>query len=201
MTVLTIGHSSHSIDDFIELLERHSIRAVVDVRSMPYSRRYPHFNRKVLKDALREHDISYAFLGRELGARTEDRSCYEDGRVQYRRLAQTHLFHTGLQKVVAGSKRRRVALMCAEKDPLDCHRAILVARELVAAGIDVDHIHSDGRVESHQDAIRRLIDRLGLPLQDFFRTSTDVVEEAYAEQEERIAYVEPAVEEQDQLRA
>ena len=80
--VYTIGHSTHSIEKLIELLKQQSISAVSDVRSRPYSRMNPQFNRESLKQALRTANIQYVFLGKELGARSEDRRCYRNGQVQ-----------------------------------------------------------------------------------------------------------------------
>ncbi len=188
--VHTIGHSAHEFSRFAALLRSHRIDAVADVRSTPYSRRHPQFNRKTLSQALEEQGVKYVFLGRELGARSEDAACYENGRVQYRRLAQTELFRSGLQRVVAGSERMNIALMCAEKDPLTCHRTILVARELVGLGMEVRHILADGEVESHPEAMRRLWGRLGLAPDDLFRDAAKLDEEAYSLQERKIAYVD-----------
>ena len=132
-----------------------------------------------------------SFLGRELGARPKDRSCYENGRVQYARLARTEAFHSGLDRVMRGAHDQRIALMCAEKEPLECHRTLLVARALVEHGIAVDHhILADGRLETHGDAMVRLLTVLGLPREDLFRSGQELIAQALALQEERIAYVD-----------
>lgn len=188
--VFTIGHSTHTLERFVDLLRRHGVTAIADVRSVPYSRMQPQFNRETLKRALTEHGIAYVFLGRELGARSEDKSCYENGRVQYRRLARTGAFRAGLSRVRRGSEKGRIALMCAEREPLECHRTLLVGRELTDAGIRVVHIHADGRLEPHPAAMIRLLHLLGLPEQDLFRTPSELIDVAYARQEERIAYVD-----------
>ena len=187
-TVFTIGHSTHPQDWFIALLGQHGITAVCDVRSMPYSRLNPQFNRARLKEALRACGISYIFLGKELGARSEDPSMYENGKVQFDRLARTDLFREGLDRVLKGTKEHRIALMCVEKEPIDCHRTILVARQVVAQGLAVQHIHAGGRIESHTQVIDRLKLRHGLPDSDLFRSSEQMVAEAYRLQEERMAY-------------
>src|SRR6266446_5531061 len=127
-TVYTIGHSTHTIEKLIALLKDHGITALCDVRSQPYSRMNPQFNREPLKQALRDSGILYVFLGAELGARSEDKSCYRNGQVQYDLLARTDLFKRGIERVKDGAHRYRLALMCAEKEPLDCHRTILVSR-------------------------------------------------------------------------
>jgi uncharacterized protein (DUF488 family) len=187
--VFTIGHSNHSFERFSELLRLHNVATVADVRSAPYSRANPDFNREFLKTMLGECGITYAFLGRELGARPEGAQFYQQGRVQYRVLAQSPLFRAGLDRVIKGAESQRLALLCAEKEPLECHRTLLVSRELVALGASVVHIHADGRLESYADAMRRLVKMLGLPEEDLFRSSEEMIADACAMQEERIAYV------------
>jgi len=186
--VYTIGHSNYPPEHFLELLARHAIDAVVDVRSQPYSRMNPQFNRENLKRMLAAGGIAYVFLGRELGARSEDPACYSGGKVQYDRLARTGLFRQGLERVLEGLKTHRLALMCAEKDPLECHRTILVARELQSRGVAVRHILEDGAIEDHEHALARLREKLRLPEADLFRSPEEVVEDAYRMQGERIAY-------------
>jgi uncharacterized protein (DUF488 family) len=189
-TLYTIGHSNHPIERLIALLRQHGVTAVCDVRSRPYSRYNPHFDREALKAALETAGITYVFLGKELGARSDDPACYLYGKVQYTKLAQTTLFQAGLQRVRDGMKTYTIALMCAEKEPLDCHRTILVSRQLAAAGIDIQHIHEDGRLESHADALVRLAQSLKLRESqlNFFRSSEDLLADAYALQEKRIGY-------------
>lgn len=187
-TLYTIGHSNYSEQQFVSLLMQHQITAVGDVRSMPYSRMNPQFNREHLKQILRKTGIAYVFLGAELGARSEDISCYEHGKVQYDRLAKTTQFHQGFERVCNGMKKFRIALMCAERDPLECHRTILVARQFHTAGIHVEHILSDGQLENHMRVLQRLLRMLGLPEQDMFRSRTELINEAYSQQANRIAY-------------
>ncbi len=187
--VFTIGHSTHSQGYFIALLHQHGITALCDVRSKPYSRMNPQFNRDELEKVLPEQDIAYRFLGKELGARSDDPRCYEGGKVQYGRLAQTDSFKHGLRRVRRGMREGfRIALMCAEKEPLECHRTILVARHLAALGIPVAHIHADGHIESHDAALSRLARILNLPEQDMFHSHEELMAEVYRRQEERIAY-------------
>jgi len=189
-SVYTIGHSNHSIERIIALLRLHDITAVADVRSHPYSRFNPQFNREGMREYLKGAGIAYLFLGRELGARSEDRSCYVEGTVQYDLLARTDLFQAGLTQVAEAISSHRIALMCAEKDPLTCHRAILVCRHLEARGIRSQHILDDGRLESHDEALTRLLKELGLPECDLFRTIDELIAEAYYRRGQQIAYTE-----------
>jgi uncharacterized protein (DUF488 family) len=187
-TVLTIGHSNHRLEDLITLLRTHAVTAVADVRSAPYSRSNPHFNREALQDSLKLNRIAYVFLGRELGGRPDNPNCYIEGKVQYRKLAQTPLFRKGLDRILKGTRSHRIALLCAEAEPLLCHRAILVAQELAATGVPVVHIHSNGVLESHEEAMSRLVEMRGLPDKDLYRTKEQIIADACAAQEKRIAF-------------
>jgi uncharacterized protein (DUF488 family) len=155
--LFTIGHSNHTAEHFLGLLQRHAIRAVADVRSTPFSRRNPHFNRERLEESLAAHGIAYLILGRELGARASDPAVYRDGRVDYALLAATPLFQAGLEQLLEVALHQRVAILCAEKEPLDCHRAILVARHLAARSVSISHILADGALEPHVATEERLV--------------------------------------------
>jgi uncharacterized protein (DUF488 family) len=159
--VYTIGHSNHPIEKFLELLRMHSVDAIADVRSHPYSRFNPQFSLKRLSASLEEAGVAYLFLGRELGARSDDPSVVVDGKVDYGRLAKTLRFQDGLARVAVAARQARVALMCAEKDPLECHRAILVCPELAARGVSSQHIREDGRLESRAELETRLLAAAG----------------------------------------
>jgi uncharacterized protein (DUF488 family) len=188
--VLSIGHSTHTPDTFLARLRMHDVEVVADVRSSPFSKFNPQFNRVVLEQFLKANGLRYVFLGRELGARSENRSCYDNGRVQFARLAQTPLFQSGLDRVLQGAARFRVALMCAEKEPLECHRTLLVAKALAERGQPVLHIHADGHLETHEAAMERLLDVTGVPKEDLFRSKEELLSEALARQEQNVAYVD-----------
>ncbi len=194
VTVYTVGHSNHSMDRLIEILKSNDISEVVDVRSQPYSRFQPQFNRSDIEAPLRAAEIGYLFLGQELGARSSDTSCYVNGRVQYQRIAATKGFGRAIDRVLIESGGHKLALMCAEKEPLECHRTLLVGQALFSQGVSVVHIHSDGRQENHADALIRLHGMVGLPLEDLFRTSDELLSEALRIQEERVAYVDEKLE-------
>jgi uncharacterized protein (DUF488 family) len=158
MELLTIGHSNHSIETFITLLQRHKVTALADVRSHPYSRYLRHFNQAELKSALLTTGIRYVFLGRELGARPNDPSCYVDGKAVYENIAATKEFAEGIQRILTGVENYKIALMCAEKDPVTCHRAILVCQHLRQSNIDIKHILKTGELETHDALEERLLD-------------------------------------------
>jgi uncharacterized protein (DUF488 family) len=186
--LFTIGHSNHPIEAFIALLQRHGVTAIGDVRSHPYSRYAPQYSRDPLKAALAQMGIAYVFLGKELGARSKDPGCYKQGKVQYDRLARQPQFAEGINRVTEGMKQHCIALMCAEKDPLECHRTLLVARKLHEAGVEMAHIHADGSLEDHRTLESRLLEVCKLPEGDMFKQRDEFVSEAYAIQGERVAY-------------
>ena len=191
--VLTVGHSNHPLEELLGLLQRHSATVVTDVRSVPYSRRNPQFRRRSLEEALQKRAIRYLFLGAELGARSQDPACYdEQGRVQFGRLAKTELFLRGIARVVEQAAASRVVLLCAERDPVHCHRAILVAPALSERGVRVAHILVDGRLESQEALLDRLCDESGMTPRDMFRTRNRQREAALAQRARKIAYLDPA---------
>lgn len=186
--VFTIGHSNHAIDYFVDLLRSRNIDALADVRSSPFSRLNPQFNKYDLKKTLSNAGIRYVFLGKELGARSDDMSCYIDGKVQFDILEKTQLFKSGIERLLEGAAKYKIAIMCAEKEPLDCHRTILVSKKLDELGCDVNHILSDGGIEGHQHVIKRLVNSLYSNNFDMFKSQDDIENEAYRRQAERIAY-------------
>jgi uncharacterized protein (DUF488 family) len=189
-SLFTIGHSDHAAGVFIDLLRQHGVNALTDVRSSPYSRRYPQFNREALAADAERAGIRYVFLGAELGARRSEPDCYEDGKARYPLIARSPLFAQGLERVRQGAEKYRIALMCAEKDPLTCHRAILVCRHLRDSISPIQHIREDGRLESHEELESRLLTIAGLSEGDLFRSRGELLEEAYDWQGDRIAYEE-----------
>jgi len=185
--LFTVGHSTHTAEHFIGLLQQHDITAIGDVRSRPYSRYNPQHNRETIATALKQHRIAYVFLGAELGARSENPDCYVGGKASYDRLAAEPSFRRGLARLRRGMREYRVALMCAEKDPLTCHRTILVARQL-RAECAIKHILADGGIETQAEAEARLMRMLKID-PDLARDAGQCVAEAYAVQEGKIAYV------------
>lgn len=198
-TIYTIGHSNHEINSFIALLRQHDITALGDVRSHPYSRYVPQYSREPLKAVLAAAGIAYVFLGKELGARSENPACYKQGRVQYERLAKEPTFFEGIDRVIHGANQYRIALMCAEKDPIECHRALLVARKLFETGLPVNHILADGSLETNEVMESRLLVVCKLPEGDMFKSREEFVAEAYLIQGERVAYHDEAMAEEERL--
>ena len=175
------------MEKFIELLQTHGIQAVCDVRSAPFSKYAPQFNVQHIRQDLSAAKIRYVYLGKELGPRTEDPACHGDGKIDYTLLARTEKFQKGLARVQKGALSYKIALMCAEKDPMVCHRTILVCRHLKKAGLDIVHILENGGLESNGETERRLMKMLKIPELGLFDTPEDLVQRAYDIQGRRIA--------------
>jgi hypothetical protein len=155
--IFTIGHSNHPIDRFIALLKGASLTAVVDVRSQPFSRRHPWFSANRLRANLEQTDIAYVSMGDALGGRPRGPALFRDGVADYEAIARTPEFRAGIDRVVAATKNSRPCLMCAEREPLDCHRCLLVAPALVARGLRIGHVLADGSVMAHGAIEERLL--------------------------------------------
>jgi len=186
--IYTIGHSNHEIETFINLLKTTKIDMIVDVRSAPFSKMYPHFNRDTLESVLKDNKIGYLFLGDLIGGRSRNRSDYENGQVVYSRLASKDDYQATIKRVLDGSAKFQIALMCSEKEPLDCHRTLLVSQSLNDLGVEVAHIHADGKIESQSDVLNRLLRNYNLDAPDLFGVETDRLQEALLKQEKKIAY-------------
>jgi len=187
--IYTVGHSTHTIERFIHLLKLHLITAICDVRSNPYSKFNPQFNRESLKKEFERNDIVYVFLGSELGGRTNNSNCILNGRVQYKCIAKTEKFNQGMDRILKGVKKYRIALMCSEKDPISCHRAILICRHLRHKNFQIMHILENGKLEENNALEKRLMELHKIPPRDFFLSYEELVERAYDLQSEKIAYV------------
>ncbi|HKS81297.1 MAG TPA: DUF488 domain-containing protein [Candidatus Acidoferrales bacterium] len=158
--VLTIGHSNHSLERFMELLGMHGVEVVVDTRSNPWSKYAAHFDKESLKESLRRAGLKYLFLGQELGGRPADDSFYDaEGHVLYDRVAKSKAFEEGISRVKQGVDKFVVALLCAEENPESCHRRLLVGRVLSSHGVSVCHIRGDGRLQSENELSIELKER------------------------------------------
>jgi uncharacterized protein (DUF488 family) len=147
--VYSVGHSAHTFETFAELLKGNKIQVLVDVRSAPYSRFAPQFDREILHRSLTEAGVKYLFLGDELGGRPKNAAYYDaHGRALYSRMTSDPAFVAGIERLERGMAEFRVALMCGEEDPAHCHRRLLVARVLLERGHEVLHIRGDGHVEA-----------------------------------------------------
>jgi uncharacterized protein (DUF488 family) len=194
--LFTIGYSTDPFDAFCARLEANGVDAVCDVRSSPYSRFAPDYSRERLKSLLAARGIRYVFLGDELGARPRDPTCYEKGVAHHHLIAASPSFALGLDRLERGVADFKPALMCAERDPIDCHRAILVARHFAKRSPDTEirHVLIDGGIETHAAFERRLAEKHRVAPTALFGTSDPAarqdVEAAYDAQSRRIAFAE-----------
>jgi uncharacterized protein (DUF488 family) len=154
LRILTIGHSNHPMDYFLDLLRRHSVAVIADVRSHPYSKYVTQYDRELLMQALRAAGFQYVYLGAELGGRPRGDAYYDAaGHVLYGKVAESSAFQEGLERLQQGLQRNVAAMLCAEEDPAGCHRRLLVGHVLAARGIAVEHIRGDGRLQTEEELV------------------------------------------------
>ncbi len=158
LKLYTVGHSNQSLEEFLSLLQRHGINCIVDVRSVPASKYAPQFNEENLKYFLKSFDIQYLHFGYEFGARRTD--CIDDdGQVNFETAVTTPLFQQGAERLKKGlEKGFRIALMCSEADPLECHRFSMISRYFQNQGIEVLHILKDANLVTQSDVEKRMVD-------------------------------------------
>jgi uncharacterized protein (DUF488 family) len=192
--LFTIGHSNHTIEEFLSLLRKHSITAVADVRSVPYSQYNPQFNREAIETSLKNNSIGYVFLGKELGARPDDPSCYTQNQVNFNLLTKKKFFINGIHRIIHGiEQNHRIVLMCSEKDPLFCHRTVLICRYLKRFDLEIEHVLYDGQLERHPDTETRLMESTKTEPTLFDQNKEVLINSAYDVQAEKISYVKEGV--------
>jgi len=191
--LFTIGHSILEMGAFAKLLKDCGVELVADVRSVPQSARLPHFSHPALEKLLAAENISYLFLGEELGGRPDDSDAYRpNGVVDYAARRRSYAFQRGVERLLKELEERSVAMMCAEEDPLQCHRFMMVCPELVKLGVDPQHIRKGGQMETQAAAEDRLLEANGLGSVAtntlFPQARSDALEDAYRLQAERFAF-------------
>lgn len=194
-TLYTIGYSGFSIETFISTLKQHKINAIIDVRSLPYSKYYSDYNRDPLEKRLKRDGIFYRNYSVQFGARQEDISYYaKEGYLDFEKFSKSPQFLSGMNKICASMEHGYVfALMCAEKKPIDCHRTILVARAFYNKGYQVIHICPDSS-ELTQDDINFQLLELYYPNRNqvtFLGENEDdetLLEKAYEKRNAEIGY-------------
>jgi uncharacterized protein (DUF488 family) len=183
--LFTIGHSNHPIDRFVALLKDAGVTAIADVRSQPFSRRCPWFSAKALRERLETEGIAYVSVGDALGGRPRDPQLFRNGVADYGAMAATPEFRAGIDRVVEGTRRLRVCLMCAEREPLDCHRCLLVAPALAARGMRIGHLLADVSIAPHEEIEKRLLTAAG---GDLFGNDPAGLAEAYRQRVRSAAF-------------
>ncbi len=195
-TLFTVGYTSYPQELFIKALKHHQVDVIADVRSAPFSAYYKDFNQDALQACLKQHSILYVFLGKELGARPDDRNVYRDGRVDFDLVRRAPFFLSGLERLRTGLQQYNVALLCAEKDPIQCHRSILICKELCASHT-VKHIFEKKyedtpafTLEQHAALETRLLTIHFNNQYSLLYTEKEMLAEAYKRQGEHISYQE-----------
>jgi uncharacterized protein (DUF488 family) len=155
--LFTIGHSNVPLERFLTLLRHAGVGLIADVRTVPYSRFCPWFSQKQLAAALSAAGVEYVAMGETLGGRPRDDRLYRNGVASYEAMAMHPEYHAGIERVLDITARRLVCILCAEREPLDCHRCLLVARTLAERGVRVGHILHNGAIEPHAATERRLL--------------------------------------------
>ena len=180
----SIGHSSQTQEEFLVLLVSYGINCIVDVRSVPASKYSPQFNQETLKWFLKSHGIQYLHFGDEFGARRTD-CLNESEQVDFEKAVETHLFQKGVERVMNGLERGfRIAFMCSEADPLECHRFSLVSRYFYDQGLDVQHILKDGTLASHATLEKEMINQF-LHSRKYRLPEVDLLFGTYSQEEQR----------------
>ena len=186
--IFSIGYSAFNLDVFYDVLLRNGIKAVADVRSSPFSKMYSDFNKDSLNNFLKAKSIYYVWLGDECGARADEEECYVGDIVDFRCVAGLPRFQAGIKRILQGAAKFNIVLMCAEKDPITCHRSILVSRVLKRKGAVVKHLLSDATIEPHGELEKRLLSLYKLNQVHLFKTNDELLDEAYERQGRKIAY-------------
>ncbi|MCO7224065.1 DUF488 family protein [Pleionea sp. CnH1-48] len=193
-TVYTIGYATKAIDTFIKQLQQYDITVVADVRSVPYSKAFYDYHQEALQQHLKSNNIRYVYLGEELGPRSKDPNHYdESNQVQFEKLMTSALFSTGISRLKTGLDRHfNIALMCAEKDPANCHRSTLIAYYLARnESIQIKHITHDGHIESQTQLEERLLE-LTQTQPDLISSKEECLQRAYYKHIKTTAYRKPA---------
>ncbi|MGI6481954.1 MAG: DUF488 family protein [Methanobacterium sp.] len=149
--IFTIGHSNHPLEDFLKLLDDKGIKKLVDVRSAPYSKYSPHFNKNDIKKSLKENGVDYFYLGKKIGGRPSNESYYKDGKIMYNLVKMDENYKEGIKNLEEMLDDRRTVLMCSEEDPHKCHRHKLITPTLLKKGYNVFHIRGNGEIEEVKD--------------------------------------------------
>lgn len=187
--VYSVGHSVKSMDDFIWLIENYNINVIVDVRSFPYSKIVPWFNREKLEASLKSRKILYGFMGDVLGGRW-DEYLSEGGIVDYTKVMEDERFVNGIKRILNGIKQGYiVCLMCSEADPRKCHRSMLIGRYLLSRyNVDVKHILDESNLLLQSQIVDEILKKYSKGGCDLFMSNEDILNYAYNLEAKKVAY-------------
>lgn len=192
-TLFTIGYSGYMINDFISELQKYKINVLIDVRSDPFSQRYPDYNKPNLESILKRNGIYYRNYAVEFGARQEERRFYSlDGFMNFELFVQSEQFKVGERKIIDSlSQGYHIVLMCAEKDPVQCHRAIMVAPQFYRQGYEIIHLMPNGTTKTQVDVENELLNIYfpnmnQLSMLEPQKSEEEVIKDAYRKQNQKI---------------
>lgn len=194
MQIYTIGYTGFSIEEFILTLKKHKINSVIDVRSMPYSKIYSDYNEGNIKDTLKKYGMYYRNYKKEFGARQENELYYPHGYLDFSLFTKSEAFKEGMNRIISAIPLGyNFVLMCSEKNPIECHRCIMVAKAFYDNGLDVNNILSTGDFISQSEIEKQLVDiyypnRDQLSLFDDQLSWDEMVKNSYSYQNEKIGY-------------
>lgn len=186
--IFSLGHSSLEFQRFLQLLTAAGVTAVADVRSSPYSGRFPWFSQREMKRSLKDGGVAYAFLGNELGGRPTAPELYRGSVADYEAMAKTDIFKSGIERLIEGKAKHRIAMVCSERDPLHCHRCLLVGRHLSKLNVQVTHLNFEGGRETQDEVEDRLLREEKLFADDLLKSPSDRLSEAYYKRSRQVAY-------------
>lgn len=195
LVCFTIGHSNYTLEQFVQLLKTHGIAYLIDIRSAPYSKYTPQFNKESIQHELKKENVGYVYMGDRLGGRyTSPDLLFENGAVDFDKVRHTKVFIDAISRVIEGIKKgHKLALMCSEKQPFDCHRFALVSRDLSSKGVLVKHILENGELILNEDLEDKLLHKYkkGYQQNDLFKQSQsreETLRDAYILRNKEIAY-------------
>ena len=193
--IYTVGHSTHQLDYFLELLKEYGVTCLIDVRSVAASSYNPQYNKEPLTSFLKRNGIQYLHFAEEFGARHNDPDLLdEEGKVDFAKVRKSWAFKNGVERIWQGlDKGFTISLMCSESEPLDCHRFSMVSIALDKDGFDVKHIMKDKTLKTNADLENQLLKKYDkkLPKPDMFNpnvTLDDQLKEAYRLRNKEIAF-------------
>lgn len=192
--IFTIGYTAFQFEDFITVLKKYNINSIIDVRSSPFSKHHSEYNMDILNTELKKHGFAYRNYKKEFGARQPEIKYYPNGYLNFSLFAKSDIFISGMKKIINASELGyRFVLMCAEKEPVTCHRAIMVAREFYQKGFSIKNILENGKYYTQEDIERQLVDKYypnrdQLTFIDEPLSWDDMVKKSYACQNEKIGY-------------
>lgn len=187
-TIYTTGYAGHTIPSLVQLLQAIGITVLADVRSTPFSGRRPEMDKPALMQALRDGGMRYIFMGEQLGGRPRNPKLYRAGKIDPQALLAHEGYKTGVARLIAGAAEHTICLLCAERDPISCHRGLYIAESLQEAGMQVRHLIGGEQPEDHQATRARMAELVNMEHADLFASENARLTMAIEHMREKIAF-------------